>query len=106
MIGAIAGDIVGSVFEKSPIKTTTFPLFAETSRACIAGGIAQAYYGQIPADIIVQVRRRLPGALLRIIDSFNAAYAIAFKRFGWPFFWGGTSTMGFTLGDEICDAIV
>lgn len=27
MIGAIAGDIIGSVYEPSPIKTKTFPLF-------------------------------------------------------------------------------
>jgi ADP-ribosylglycohydrolase len=46
--------------------------------ACIAGGIAQAYYGQIPADIIVQVRQRLPAALLHIIDQFNSTYAISF----------------------------
>jgi hypothetical protein len=32
MIGAIAGDIIGSVFEHDPIKTTTFPLFSEASR--------------------------------------------------------------------------
>jgi ADP-ribosylglycohydrolase len=27
MLGAIAGDIIGSVYERSPIKTTDFPLF-------------------------------------------------------------------------------
>ena len=32
MIGAIAGDVIGSVFEHDPIKTTTFPLFSEASR--------------------------------------------------------------------------
>ena len=32
MIGAIAGDIIGSVFEHDPIKTTSFPLFSESSR--------------------------------------------------------------------------
>jgi ADP-ribosylglycohydrolase len=32
MIGAIAGDIIGSVFEQNPIKTTTFPLFSIHSR--------------------------------------------------------------------------
>ena len=31
MIGAIAGDIIGSVFEFSPIKTTEFPLFSADS---------------------------------------------------------------------------
>jgi ADP-ribosylglycohydrolase len=32
MIGAIAGDIIGSVYEWSPIKTTAFPLFQGDSR--------------------------------------------------------------------------
>jgi len=32
MIGAIAGDIIGSVHEVNPIKTTDFPLFTEYSR--------------------------------------------------------------------------
>jgi ADP-ribosylglycohydrolase len=32
MIGAITGDMIGSVFEHSPIKSTTFPLFTEQSR--------------------------------------------------------------------------
>ncbi len=32
MIGAIAGDIIGSCYEGNPIKTTEFPLFSERSR--------------------------------------------------------------------------
>jgi ADP-ribosylglycohydrolase len=32
MLGAIAGDIIGSVYEFSPIKTEEFPLFHEESR--------------------------------------------------------------------------
>ncbi len=32
MIGAIAGDIIGSVYEHAPIKTTDFPLFHEHCR--------------------------------------------------------------------------
>jgi len=32
MLGAIAGDIIGSVYEGSPIKTADFPLFQEGSR--------------------------------------------------------------------------
>lgn len=31
MLGAIAGDIIGSVFERRPIKTVEFPLFSEGS---------------------------------------------------------------------------
>ena len=32
MLGAIAGDIIGSVFEANPIKTTDFELFSDGSR--------------------------------------------------------------------------
>lgn len=32
MIGAIAGDIIGSVFEQHPIKSRNFPLFIQSSR--------------------------------------------------------------------------
>lgn len=32
MLGAIAGDIIGSVYERHPIKTTAFPLFVTRSR--------------------------------------------------------------------------
>lgn len=39
--------------------------------ACIAGGIAQAFYGDIPAGIESQVRARLPEAFLTIVDEFS-----------------------------------
>lgn len=32
MIGVIAGDIMGSVYEHQPTKTTDFPLFQASSR--------------------------------------------------------------------------
>jgi ADP-ribosylglycohydrolase len=32
MLGAIAGDIIGSVYEHRPVKTTEFPLFQRQSR--------------------------------------------------------------------------
>jgi len=32
MLGAIAGDIIGSVYESRPVKTTAFPLFTHLSR--------------------------------------------------------------------------
>ena len=44
--------------------------------ACIAGGIAQAYYGEIPAVIAEGARRRLPEELLQILDEFNVAYGL------------------------------
>ena len=42
--------------------------------ACITGGIAQAYYKEIPADIIEEVRNRLPSDLLKVVDQFNKKY--------------------------------
>ncbi len=32
MLGAIAGDVIGSVFERNNVKTTEFPLFCEKSK--------------------------------------------------------------------------
>ena len=32
MLGAIVGDIIGSVYEHQPIKTKDFPLFSDDSR--------------------------------------------------------------------------
>ena len=45
--------------------------------ACIAGGIAQAFYRKIPAAIVQEVRRRLPAEFLTILDEFNAQFNIA-----------------------------
>lgn len=46
--------------------------------ACIAGGIAQAYYSKIPTGIINLVKQRLPAAFLRIIDQFNSTFNCSF----------------------------
>lgn len=45
--------------------------------ACMAGGIAQAYYKDIPHEIVSNVRMRLPDDFLVIIDEFNAKYDIS-----------------------------
>lgn len=44
--------------------------------ACIAGGIAQAYYKFIPEYIITEVRARLYPELLAIVDKFASKYGI------------------------------
>jgi ADP-ribosylglycohydrolase len=44
--------------------------------ACIAGGIAHAFYGKIPEDIVANVRERLPDEFLEIIDRFMEMYGI------------------------------
>jgi ADP-ribosylglycohydrolase len=42
--------------------------------ACIAGGIAEAYYRAIPQFIIAEVEKRLPSEFLNIINEFNELY--------------------------------
>lgn len=44
--------------------------------ACITGGIAQAFYGEIPSHIIGRVRLLLDGQLKPVLDTFNAKYHI------------------------------
>ena len=38
------------------------------TQACIAGGIAEAFWGGVPAEILAETRRRLPDELTGIID--------------------------------------
>ncbi len=44
--------------------------------ACMAGGIAQAYYKEVPQEIISNIRSRLPEEFLAIIDEFNEMYGL------------------------------
>lgn len=44
--------------------------------ACIAGGIAQAFYGGVPPYIADPVRALLPGDLLRVVEAFNERYGL------------------------------
>ncbi len=44
--------------------------------ACIAGGIAQAFYKTIPEHIVKNVKSRLPIAFIKMIDAFNGQYCI------------------------------
>lgn len=48
--------------------------------ACIAGGIAQAYYGEIPGFIVDRVRLILDSGLKRVLDSFNDKYGIVINK--------------------------
>jgi len=67
MIGAIAGDIIGSVYEYSPIKTKEFPLFHPqchfTDDTVLTIAIAQAILGRRPyPETVREMGRRYPGA--------------------------------------------
>ena len=44
--------------------------------ACMAGGIAQAYYREIPQAILDRAREALDEDLLAILDEFNARYGL------------------------------
>ena len=44
--------------------------------ACITGGIAQAFYNDIPGEIETAVRARLPDEFLQVLDTFERTYNI------------------------------
>jgi hypothetical protein len=67
MIGAIAGDIIGSVYEANPIKTKDFPLFHPRCRftddTVLTVAIAEAILISRPyAQSVHEIGRRYPQA--------------------------------------------
>jgi ADP-ribosylglycohydrolase len=67
MLGAIAGDIIGSVYEWRPLKMTDFPLFQAGSRftddSVLAVAVAEAILtGEDYASALRDVGRRYPHA--------------------------------------------
>ena len=44
--------------------------------ACMAGAIAEAYFGGVPASIAREVQTRLPTEFQRVIDRFSDRYGI------------------------------
>jgi ADP-ribosylglycohydrolase len=42
--------------------------------ACIAGGIAEAYYGGVPDDIKAEAWMRLPKPLQQVVSKFLSRY--------------------------------
>jgi ADP-ribosylglycohydrolase len=45
--------------------------------ACMAGGIAQAYYRTIPDYISKEVKNRLDRELLKVVEQFNTKYSLS-----------------------------
>jgi ADP-ribosylglycohydrolase len=67
MIGAIAGDIIGSIYEHQPIKTKDFPLFADhcrfTDDTVLTIAVAHAILtGKSYLQALVEIGRKYPGA--------------------------------------------
>src|SRR5690349_10300871 len=79
MLGAIAGDIVGSIYEVNPIKTKEFPLFLPSCRftddSVLTIAIAQAILqGQDYQHAVWEMGRKYPdagygGAFIRWLNS-------------------------------------
>jgi ADP-ribosylglycohydrolase len=98
MLGAIAGDVIGSVHEGAAPQPKDFPLFVPQSTftddtvltvavasairhdadtlACIAGAIAEAFYGGVPANIEAETLRRLDDALRAETLAFAGAHRV------------------------------
>ena len=67
MIGAIIGDIVGSVYEFNNIKTKDFPLFSQNSRftddtVCTMAVLDILLHRKDPVKTLVAWRRKYPAA--------------------------------------------
>jgi ADP-ribosylglycohydrolase len=45
--------------------------------ACMAGGIAEAFYGTVPEQIVQEVRSRLPEGFRDVLDRFESRYGPA-----------------------------
>ena len=46
--------------------------------ACIAGGIAQAYYREIPEGIVERVNEKLPRDMMEVVERFNEEFGCEF----------------------------
>ena len=44
--------------------------------ACIAGAVAEAFYGPLPEEIAIATRQRLPPEFLDVIDEFSARFGV------------------------------
>lgn len=67
MIGAIAGDIIGSVYEHAPLKSKDFPLFHRQARftddTVLTIAVAQAILeGRSYGSAVREIGRRYPHA--------------------------------------------
>ena len=85
MIGAMIGDVIGSNYENHNTKTIDFPFLDRFSHftdhtvltlASISGGIAQAFYKQIPPGLVSQVQLRLDANMRQVIRAFEQQFNI------------------------------
>jgi len=51
------------------------------TQACMAGGIAEAYFGPLPESIRGEVEKRLPRELWQVIEEFYSRFGLALQSF-------------------------
>jgi ADP-ribosylglycohydrolase len=72
---AIIAFLESDTFEDAVRKAVSLGGDSDTL-ACMAGGIAQAYYRAIPDYIIKEVKNRLDRELLKVVEQFNIDYSL------------------------------
>ena len=70
---AITAFLESNSFEDAVKKAISIGGDSDTI-ACIAGGIAEAYYGGVPVDIVKEVRGILDERLNKVVDEFKERY--------------------------------
>jgi len=70
---AIIAFLESTDFEDAIRKSISLGGDADT-QACITGGIAEAFYGSVPAKLIEETRLRLPDEFLSILDRFSREF--------------------------------
>lgn len=73
---AIIAFLDGEDFEDTVRKAVSMGGDSDTI-ACIAGSIAEAHYGSVPADISDKVLARLSSDLIEVIEAFRSRYVTA-----------------------------
>ena len=79
LLGAIAGDVIVAFLDSKDYEHAirlAVSLGGDSDTiACMAGGIAAAFYKEIPAPIIKKVTAKLPREFLQILESFDKKYS-------------------------------
>jgi ADP-ribosylglycohydrolase len=72
---AIIAFLESNSFEDAIRKAVSLGGDSDT-QACIAGAIAEAFYGGVPEAMELEARKRLPDEMLRVIDEFYLRFAL------------------------------
>ncbi len=72
---AIIAFLEGEDFEDTLRKAISLGGDSDT-QACIAGGIAEPFYGGVPEAIVHEVRKRMPGEFIDVVERFYTRFMI------------------------------